>query len=79
MNIQRLFIKKQNQNVKTTIKEIKMYNSQFSYKGYGLMAQKNEIPNSCVPSYILKLYNNEEETNPRKRLKKLTMDQVSFL
>ena len=36
------------------------------------MAQQNEIPNTCVPTYLLNLLNNPKETNPRKRLKKLT-------
>ena len=46
-----------------------MYHSNFDYCGYGLKCQNNEIPNSCVPSYILKLYNNKDETNPRKVIK----------
>ena len=50
-----------------------MYHSNFDYCGYGLRCQNNEIPNSCVPSYILKLYNNKDETNPRQVIKKLTM------
>ena len=30
----------------------------------------------CVPEYILITYNNPKETNPRKRLAKLTMDTI---
>ena len=57
--INNLYLKKQRQDIKQTIKEIKMYHSNFDCCGYGLKCQNNEIPNSCVPSYILKLYNNK--------------------
>ena len=36
----------------------------------------NEVLNTCVPSYILKLCNDEIETNPQKKLKQLTMDKM---
>ena len=69
-------IKKEKQDLSQDIKHIKMYGTVFNYLGYGLMAQQGEIPNACVPQYLLKLYNNEEETNPRKRLNKLTLDKI---
>ena len=47
-----------------------MYGTVFNYLGYGLKAQQGEIPNACVPQYLYNLYNNDNETNPRKRLKK---------
>ena len=40
-----------------------MYNAVFDYAGYGLQATQNEIPNTCVPTYILNLFNNKEEIN----------------
>ena len=72
INLTRLYVSKQRQQVSVGFRNIKMYNSVFNYIGYGLKAQQNEIPNTCVPTYLLKLLNNPEETNPRKRLKKLT-------
>ena len=69
-----LYLKNQKQDIKQTIKEIKMYHSNLNYCGYGLKCQNNEIPNSCVPSYILKLYNNKDETNPIMVITKLTMN-----
>jgi len=50
-----------------------MYNAVFDYTGYGLKATANEIPNTCVPSYILNLFNNKEETNKDKQISKLNM------
>ena len=50
-----------------------MYGTVFNYLGYGLQARQGKIPNACVPQYIHKLYNNEEETNPRKRLTKINI------
>ena len=76
INLTRLYVSKQRQQVSVGFRNIKMYNSVFNYIGYGLMAQQNEIPNTCVPTYLLKLLNNPEETNPRKRLKKLTMWKI---
>ena len=51
--INNLYLKKQRQDIKQAIKEIKMFHSNLNYCGYGLKYQNNEIPNSCVPSYIL--------------------------
>ena len=53
-----------------------MYGTLFNYKGYGLDALNGKIQNACVPEYLLNLYNNENETNPRKRLKKLTIENI---
>ena len=72
INLTRLYVSKQRQQVSVGFRNIKMYNAVFNYIGYGLMAQQNETPNTCVPTYLLKLLNNPEETSPRKRLKKLT-------
>ena len=76
INLTQLYVSKQRQQVSVGFRNIKMYNSVFNYIGYGLMAQQNEIPNTCVPTYLLKLSNNPKETNPRKRLKKLTMWKI---
>ena len=63
-------MQKAKQNLSTDIKHIKMYGTVFNYLGYGLKARQGKIPNACVPQYLRELYNNTEETNPRKRLKK---------
>ena len=76
MILNKLYVKKSKQNLSQDIKHIKMYGTVFNYLGYGLMAQQGKIPNACVPEYLLKLYNNEEETNPRRRLKKLTLEKI---
>lgn len=76
MSIIKLYIKKQKQTQNTNFRDIKMFGAVFNYNGFALEAIKSEVPNSCVPEYLLKLYNNPEETNPRKRLAKLTMDKL---
>ena len=53
-----------------------MYGTIFNYTGFGLQALTGKTPDACVPEYLFKLYNNPEETNPRKRLAKLKMQTV---
>ena len=76
IGLTRLYMSKQKQSVSVDFKDIKMYNGVFNYMGYGLLAMKNEIENTCVPTYMLKLLNDPGETNPRKRLKKLNMEKL---
>ena len=52
-----------------------MYGTIFNCSGFGLEALDSKTPIACVPEYLLQLYNNKEETNPRKRLTKLTIVQ----
>ena len=65
--IQQLYIQNAKQYDKIKLGDIKMYNAVFDYTGYGLKATTNEIANTCVPSYILNLFNNKEETNKEKK------------
>ena len=53
-----------------------MYGAIFNYIGFGLQALHSETPNACVPVYLLNTYNNQEETNPRKRLARLKMATI---
>ena len=53
-----------------------MYGTIFNYTGYGLHARIGKTPDACVPEYILMTYNNPKETNPRKRLAKLTILEI---
>ena len=76
MSIIKLYHNKQKQKGNINFKDIKMYGTVFNYNGFALQAVESKTLNSCVPEYILKLYNNPEETNPRKRLVKLTMDKI---
>jgi hypothetical protein len=75
ISLNRLYINTQKQH-ETHFKDIKMYGTLFNYNGFGLDAIKGEIENACVPEYLYNLYNNPDETNPRKRLSKLTMDKI---
>ena len=75
MSLIKLYIGKLKQH-ETHFKDIKMYGTLCNYNGFGLDAIKGEIANACVPEYLYKLYNNPDETNPRKRLSKLTMDKI---
>ena len=75
MSLIKLYISKQKQH-ETHFKDIKMYGTLFNYNGFGLDAIKGEIANACVPEYLYTLYNNPDETNPRKRLSKLTMGKI---
>ena len=74
--LKKLYMLKKKQDIKADIKKIKMYGTIFNYKGYGLDALNGKIQNACVPEYLKNLYNNENETNPRKRLKKLTIEKI---
>jgi len=76
MILNKLYVKKVKQDLSKDIKHIKMYGTVFDYLGYGLMARQGKIPNACVPQYLLELYNNEKETNPRRRLKKLKLEKI---
>ena len=64
------------QQATTDLCEIKIYGAIFNYTGFGLQALIGKTPDACVPEYILITYNNPKETNPRKRLAKLTMDKI---
>ena len=74
--IQQLYIQNAKQYDKIKLGDIKMYNAVFDYTGYGLKAIKNEITNTCVPTYILNLFNNKDETNKDKKISKLNMDKL---
>ena len=76
MNIIKFYKQKKKQQATTNVREIKMYGTIFNYTGFGLQALNSKTPNACVPEYLLQLYNNPEETNPRKRLATLTMDKI---
>ena len=76
MNIIKLYTNKLKQKGNINFKDIKMYGTLFNYNGFALQAVESKKPNSCVPEYLFKMYNNPEETNPRKRLVKLTMDKI---
>ena len=67
ISLNRLYINTQKQH-ETHFKDIKMYGTLFNYNGFGLDAIKGKIENACVPEYLYNLYNNPDETNPRKRL-----------
>ena len=55
ITIIKLYVKKQKRQLKLNFKEIKMYGTLFNYNGLGLKAIKSEVPDSCVPEYLLKL------------------------
>ena len=76
MSIVKLYEKGKKQTQNTNFREIKMYGTIFNYIGFALEAVQSKTPNSCVPEYLFKLYHNPEETNPRKRLAKLTIDVI---
>ena len=48
-----------------------MYGTLYNYKGYGL--DTNNYDGACVPNHLLKTYNNQDETNPRNKISKMTM------
>ena len=73
MQLSRLYVMKQKQQIATHFKDIKTYNVNFNYCGFGLSVVTGQMPHACVPSYLLAKYNNKDETNPRKKIAKLTM------
>ena len=77
MQLSRLYVMKRKQQIATHFKDIKMYHLHFNYCGFGLSAVAGQTPQACVPSYLLAKYNNKDETNPRKKIAKLTMNKFS--
>ena len=51
-----------------------MYGTLYNYNGYGLDAK--DYDGACVPNYFLATYNNQEVTNPRNKISKLTMPKL---
>ena len=76
MQLSRLYVMKRKQQIATHFKDIKMYNLCFNYCGYGLSVVAGQTPQACVPSYLLAKYNNKDETNPRKKIARLTMNKL---
>ena len=76
MQLSRLYVMKRKQQIATHFKDIKMYNLCFNYCGYGLSVAAGQTPQACVPSYLLAKYNNKDETNPRKKIARLTMNKL---
>ena len=60
----------------TDFRTIKMYGTVFNYKGFMLDAIETKTPNCCVPEYIHDLLYNPFETDGRKRIAKLTIQDV---
>ncbi|MCR9066870.1 MAG: hypothetical protein NXI00_23060 [Cytophagales bacterium] len=76
ISLNKLYIQKKKQELQVKFREIKMYGTIFNYTGFGLQALNGKTPDACVPEYVFDLYHNPDETNPRKMLAKLTMEQV---
>ena len=76
IELKMLYINSRRHTSNTDFRTIKMYGTVFNYTGFGLQALNGKTPNACVPEYLLQLYNNPEETNPRKRLAKLKMEKI---
>ena len=71
-----LYRQKKKQELHVRLRENNMYGTIFNYTGFGLQALNGKTPDACVPEYVFDLYHNPDETNPRKRLAKLTKEQV---
>ena len=76
ISIIKFYTQQKKQQATANFREIKMYGTTFNYTGFCLQALIGKTPDACVPQYILITYNNPKETNPRKRLAKLTMDKI---
>ena len=74
MEIQNLYINRTSVIKNYSFREMKMYGAKFNYLGY--MANAGYNDNCCVPKYIFNTLHNPNETNPRKRIAKLTMKNV---
>ena len=57
-------------------KDLKLFGTLLNYHGYGLMARMNAQTMSCVLDYILDMLNNENESNRKKRIVKLTRQSL---
>ena len=74
MEIQNVYINKKRATTNYSFREIKMYGTRFNYLGY--MANAGYNNGCCVPQFIFDTLHNPNETNPRKRIAKLTMKNV---
>ncbi len=74
MEILGLYINRKKAIKDYSFRTMKMYGAKFNYLGY--MANAGYNDNCCVPKYIFNTLHNPNETNPRKRLAKLTMKNV---
>ena len=64
----KLYLQKQKHDVKTTFTQVKMYGTNFNYKGFNLDAIQTKTPNACVPEYLLEFYHdNHNEPNRFKK------------
>ena len=74
MEVLGLYINRKRAIKDHSFREMKMYGTRFNYLGY--MAKSGYNDNCCVPKYIFNTLHNPNETNPRKRIAKLTMKNV---
>ena len=54
--------------------EIKMFGTLLKYKGYNVETVCTD--NTCVPTYLLNLLNNPDETDKNRKITKLTMENI---
>jgi hypothetical protein len=76
IELKRLYIDKLRQTTNADFSRIKMYGTVFNYKGFMLDAIETKTPNCCVPEYIHDLLYNPTETDFRKRIAKLKIQDV---
>ena len=69
-----MYVSRRNQNTSIDFRQIIMYGTLYKYIGWGLDA--NNYDGACVPNYILETYDNQDVTNPRNKISKLTMPKL---
>ena len=69
-----MYVSKRNQGIPIDFRQIRMYGTLYNYNGYGLNAK--DYDDACVPRHLLATYNNQEVTNPRNKISKLTMPKL---
>ena len=69
-----IYVSSRNQNAPVKFRQINMYGTLYTYKGYGL--DTNNYDGAYVPRHLLDTYNNQYVTNPRNKISKLDMAKL---
>ena len=69
-----MYASRRNRSIPIGLRQIRMYGTPYNYVGWGLDAYNYD--GACVPNYFLETYNNQDVTNPRNGISKLTMPKL---
>ena len=74
ISLTNMYVSQRNQSISIDFRQKRMYGTLYNLIGYGLDAK--DYGGARVPNYLLETYNNQEVTNPRNKISKLTMPKL---